>query len=321
MDGKSAKSAILKFFSQFPIRVPISRAILCAASEYFATMLVPHFDDSKCTEFIVKDVDAEKLRAIVKVCYTGYIELSEDNVNEFIAASSFYQIEWLQQKCYEFCSAALNVSNVVSMLVVADQFNLMKLRKEAFNLICGEFNSVPSTDMQQIEPQLLEDLLKSDTIQAPEDVIFGRLMEWYEYNTVDRRKLMANLIKCIRFNHLSGKFLIDKVVASCRNFNCSELVTEDYLKRSMNPSTNACCHRALQVYSVFHEDRNDRIHVEKYNSALGRFDFVTEISFPNRNVSQVISHENKLIICCWIHYPGNNANVLNFVSLNEIFLF
>lgn len=254
------------------------------------------FEDSKRSEFTLKEVDGGTIKAIVDFCYFGSIELSEENVDEFIAAASFYQFELLEQKCCQFRSAILKASNAVQTLSIADKFNLSDLRQQAFGLVCEMFDTIPSTDVQQIDYRFLEQILSSDNVQASEETIFKGLMDWYAYSKVDREKFMENLLKCIRVKHVSREFLVEKVDAACRQFNCMELVIKEYQRRVLHPASKICSHRSLQLCAVFHDESSQCIFVEKYNAALKSFEPAAEITLKNRNSFEMVLLENILIV-------------------------
>lgn len=267
-----------------------------AASKYFATMFGSGFEDSKRSKFTLKEVDGETIKAIVGFCYFGDIELSEESVDEFIAAASFYQFELLEQKCCQFRSATLKASNAVQTLLIADKFNLPDLRQRAFGLVCEMLDTIPFTDIQQMDYRFLEQILSSDIVQASEETIFKSLMDWYAYNKVDREKLMVNLLKCIRLKHVSREFLVEKVDAACRQFDCMELVIKEYQRRVLHPATKICSHRSLQLCAVFHDQRSQCIFVEKYNAALKNFEHAAETPMKNRNCFEMVLIESILIV-------------------------
>lgn len=282
-----------KSFSYFQLRYPISRAFLCAASEYFAKLLASNFADSKCTEFVVDVVGGDIVQAMVGFCYTGRIEISQGNVDELIETAAFYQIELLKQKCIQFQCDALIVSNAVQTLVAADKYSLSYIRAEAFELICESLESIPSADIQPINHRILHELLICDMLQSSEDNIFKQLMDWYEYEKASREKFMTPLLQCIRLDHINGQFLVGDVAATYRKFNCSELVMQEIRRRTLNPSMRICDHRSSQLYSVFCGIDSSKIEVAKYNFALRKFEFFFEAIAES---SSVMSYDNKLFI-------------------------
>lgn len=68
-------------------RVEIHRVILTATSKYFSAALGPSFIEDGENEFVLNDADVETVMAIVDFCYTGHIDLSEENVAKFLAVA------------------------------------------------------------------------------------------------------------------------------------------------------------------------------------------------------------------------------------------
>lgn len=207
------------------------------------------------------------------------------------------QIAYLLQEKY--CGhriSTLNVSNAVKILNDADKYNLLDIRHRSLDVICASFDTIPSTDIQQIDHRCLEQILKSDKIQATEELVFKRLMEWYERDRIERRKLMANLLKCIRLQHISGQFLVEHVDAAFKKFNCSKLVTEEYQKRALNPTASVCRYRCQPLCAVFHDMRIRSLRVEKYNFESKGFEFSFSIKMRHRTFFETVWFENKLII-------------------------
>lgn len=117
-------------------RVPIHRVVLTAASKYFLALLGPNFEEGSKTEFVLDDTDGETFKAIVDFCYTGRINLTEENVTKYLAIASSVQFDLLEEKCWQFYAANLIVANSVSTLIVAEKYSNADLRRKAFDLIC-----------------------------------------------------------------------------------------------------------------------------------------------------------------------------------------
>lgn len=156
--------------------------------------------------------------------------------------------------------------------------------------------------------------MKSDAVESQKETIFQRLMDWYAHNQVERKKFMADLLKCIRLNHIPSKFLIENVDAACGEFNCPELVTEEYKKRVLNPPVDIWGHRVQQLYSVFAD--YDSVRLERYDVALNCFKPCAELKVDSRNEYEMVLYENKLII-----FGGfdNNDTLLRSVSKFDVF--
>lgn len=163
------------------VRIPIHRAVLTAASKYFLASLGPNFKEGSKTEFDLDDTDGETLKAIVEFCYTGCIELTGENVAKFLAFASSVELDLLEKKCWRFYDEKLTVTSSTDTLIFADKYSDVNLRQKAFDLICESFESVPAEDILRLDHQLLQEILKCDKVQATEECVLKRLLEWFAF--------------------------------------------------------------------------------------------------------------------------------------------
>lgn len=191
------------FMSNSSIRYPIHHVILIAASKYFTASLGPYFQEANHDEFILDDTDGETLKMIVDFCYSGRIDLTEENVGNILAIASSVQLDFLEEKCRQYYDDHLNVNNSLATLLIAEKYSYPTLRKRALDYCCEAFELIPSTEIQKFDHSLLEELLKRDNINATEESIFNRLMDWFNHSEVDRAEHMPELIKLIRLKHFS----------------------------------------------------------------------------------------------------------------------
>lgn len=182
------------------IRIPIHRHILIAASKYFEALLGPSFYEGDHDEFTLYGVDGATLKMIVDFCYTGHISLTDENVGKILAIASSVQLDLLEAKCQQFYNNQLSVSNCVQKFSSS-----IDLHPRALDVICESFNILDTRDIQILAPQSLEDVLRCDQIEAPEELIFTRLMQWYQKAKAERKPHMPQLLKFIRLELISTK--------------------------------------------------------------------------------------------------------------------
>lgn len=178
-------------------RFPIQRLLLNAASKYFVALLGAN------KEYILDDIDGETIEMTVDFCYTGNISLNEENVDKLLAIAASIQIDLLEEKCRQFLVDKLNVNNAVDTLTIADKYSFAKLRRRALKLICESFELVSSEKLQQINHRLLRELLQCDNLNAPEELIFNRLFEWFEASKTHRNEHMPELLKLIQLQRIA----------------------------------------------------------------------------------------------------------------------
>jgi hypothetical protein len=146
--------------------VKAHKIILAAQSEYFKGM----FRNEK-KEKIDMNLSAETLRTVVRTMYTGRTELTTDNIQDLIEASNYLQIRDLSAKCVDFMTRNLDLTNVVSVLRLADSLSIERLLQEAIDHIGDHFQRLMETseELLQLPVELFAKCIKSDRI-----VLFSR---------------------------------------------------------------------------------------------------------------------------------------------------
>lgn len=164
-----------------------------------------YFQEANHGEFIMVGADAETLKIIVDFCYTGRVNLTEENVDRISAIADRVEFDLLKDKCCQFYADNLNVANSVGTLVVADKHSFLDLRQRALGIICKTFECIPSTELQKICHRLLQELLKCDNINATEVMVFKRLLEWFGLFERDREQFMPDMLELIRLQHMTSQ--------------------------------------------------------------------------------------------------------------------
>lgn len=182
--------------------------VLAASSKHFTARLEPHFQDSKKDEFLLKGTDGETVKAIVDFCYSGCINLTEQNVSKFMAIASSVDIDLLEEKCRRFYSDNLGVTNCIEALMVA---NSDELRQRALDIVCGNFGLLPASKINKLNGPLLHEILMSNKMHLAEDSVFQRLVEWFQCNEDERSQYMPELLKLIRLERAKPEVSFDFV--------------------------------------------------------------------------------------------------------------
>lgn len=160
-------------------------------------------DESVQSELVLYETDGDNVRVIVDFCYTGHINLTEKNAETFLSIAQSFEFDLLERECLRFYAGQLSVNNFEDTLLIADKFNNAELREHVINFLCECFESVSLTDVQRLGFSSLHRLLECEKIQATEELIFKRVMEWFQKDQADRRKYMNQLLKLIRLQHVA----------------------------------------------------------------------------------------------------------------------
>ncbi|MES9884393.1 MAG: BTB/POZ domain-containing protein, partial [Sedimenticola sp.] len=93
--------------------IPAHRCVLAAASTYFRSMFIGAFNETSAAEVDLSSVtdDSEAVQCVVNLIYTGDIDLSTDNIDDFVQLSSFFMLGRLENICVEFILQSHNLDN------------------------------------------------------------------------------------------------------------------------------------------------------------------------------------------------------------------
>lgn len=125
---------------------------MAGTSEYYFNNLLnadqhDTFDD--CTPLdspYSLNIEPEAVEMIIEFCYSGNIELTDDNVESILAGAKELQIESLISLCGVVLEGMLNINNCIRFLEIADKHEFDGLKKNALAMILDvlpQINELP----------------------------------------------------------------------------------------------------------------------------------------------------------------------------------
>lgn len=193
--------------------MPVHRLVLIGASRYFEALLGPNFrEGSNNEDIILPHIDGTTLRLVIDYCYTGRIDINNNNVNSIVCAASSMEFIELEQLCCQFLGQNLCTDNCIETFLLADKFSFDSLKRKAFLRILNHFENVPPEEFLRFDVKNLMELLNYDKIEASEETVFDRLRLWMETNSSESEDRGPELLRCIRLECLSAK------VSACFRF-------------------------------------------------------------------------------------------------------
>lgn len=195
-------------------RIRAHRLTLHAANEYFKTLFTSPlnngitFDDNNQPVFIIGGVSGYILEILITFCYRGEMttKIDDDNVVEILAGARMLQFNQIDNMCVKHLKDTLQISNCLSVWLVADQFDLTDIADKAFNMVIWNFKKVIKEDEfldMRLKP--LQQVLSHDDINVhSEEQIFEAIILWIEFEKRNRMCLFPKLIKIVRLNHLKA---------------------------------------------------------------------------------------------------------------------
>lgn len=94
------------------------------------------------SEITLKGVNGDVLQALVSYCYTGAIEIREDNVETLLSTACLMQLHEVVEACSQFLTHQLHPSNCLGIAVFAEIQGCTSLLQEATAYISQHFMQV-----------------------------------------------------------------------------------------------------------------------------------------------------------------------------------
>lgn len=151
-------------------------------------------------EITLIDVQSEPLKILIQYCYTGTVELREDNVETLLATACLLQLTPVVNACCNFLAKQLHPSNCLGFALFAEQQSCHTLFKLSTSYTCQHFMQVcKNQEYFQLNADQLATLLQSDELNVPaEQDVFDALITWIHFDSEKREKHIPELLRLIR---------------------------------------------------------------------------------------------------------------------------
>lgn len=227
-------------------RVRAHRLVLSAASEYFSAMFTGNLRDSEESEITLVDVNGDVLQAVVNYCYTGTIEIREDNVETLLSTACLMLLHEVVEACSRFLANQLHPSNCLGIAVFAEHQSCKSLLHQAEAYTSEHFMQViKNQEFLQLNIEQMCSLLNNDDLNvANEEHIFQAAMLWIMHEKNVRQQFIGELLALVKLPLLSASFLIDNVEPVCEEDGVCQKLIMDAMKWHLLPE------RRLQMTST-----------------------------------------------------------------------
>ncbi|ELU15153.1 hypothetical protein CAPTEDRAFT_88338, partial [Capitella teleta] len=127
-NGRSFTDAVLCVGHE---EFPCHRNVLAVSSPYFNAMFSSDLKESREAKICLNEVSPWTLRRLIDYAYTGKIEITVDNAQDLLAASSLFQYPVIVDGCCEFLMKHLHPSNCLGIEDFAHLHSCSKLEADA----------------------------------------------------------------------------------------------------------------------------------------------------------------------------------------------
>ncbi|ELU07971.1 hypothetical protein CAPTEDRAFT_53735, partial [Capitella teleta] len=116
-------------------RLPCHKVILAGMCEYFHRMFLTDMMECYSKEIVMKDINASTGVLLVDYFYTQKIDITTNNAQDLLEASDMLLIDTLKHNVEEFLCNQADKSNCISLLNLAQFYDLKLLLKETESIL------------------------------------------------------------------------------------------------------------------------------------------------------------------------------------------
>ncbi len=176
------------------------RVVLAAGSPYFQAMFNNAHIESTQDHIMLNDIDGDSLGLLLDFIYSSKLSITENNVQNLLAASSLLQITPVIEACCQFLLVRLDPDNCLGICSFADIHGCTSLQTVSWEYALQHFGDISRTEEFLSTPAtLLEKLLQSESLQVQsEENVLDAALVWYEHDTIARHLAFVHLLRYIK---------------------------------------------------------------------------------------------------------------------------
>ncbi|CAG9803434.1 unnamed protein product [Chironomus riparius] len=207
------------------------KVILAASSPYFYAMFNDDMLERNKDIVELHDIEAQSLKQLIDFAYTGEIDITEENVQVLLPASSLLQIQSVREACCKFLLRQLHPSNCLGIRSFAGIHSCKELHTRSHRFALQNFQQVISTEeFLLLGFNEVQDLISNSQLNiSSEERVFSAVLNWIKHDLAERKKNIAELISNVRLPLLNREFLMENVETEPlvrEDPQCKELLLE-----------------------------------------------------------------------------------------------
>jgi len=126
----------------------VHRNVLCARSSYFRGMFTSGLREKNESLIVIKDADKVIFKELLRYIYCGMVteQVLQDQTVELLTVADKYDVEGLRTKCEALLMQRITKSNAASILLAADMYHALNLKKKVLAVITEHFLEIIATE-------------------------------------------------------------------------------------------------------------------------------------------------------------------------------
>lgn len=137
------------------------------------------------------------MKLVIDYAYTHSVPITVDNVESLLVAADQFDIVGMMQCCSKFLENHLCLENCTGIFNFAGSTWCPELRQSAFSFILHNFKEVAAVSEEFLEltlPQLCDIIEKDELNVSQEDVVFDTILHWIRHDPATRNDHISVLL-------------------------------------------------------------------------------------------------------------------------------
>ena len=219
------------------VKTNAHKCVLAATSPYFRAMFNTRFSEAQNGIIKLKDVNQQILMAIISYSYCCSFSFPRDDVLSLLIISDQYQLNELVKECSSYLQNHIDAGNVLSLIAYSKLHRCWSLYQSCTIFALNNFKEVSETDQFLRLPSAdqLIDLLANNNLSVPnEEAVYSAVIKWVYYCFEERQKVFPNIMCHVRLPFVSASFLNNVVCHEplMKHQTCQGFISEALLYKS-----------------------------------------------------------------------------------------
>lgn len=188
------------------------RVVLSSFSLYFKALFDSFWKENEQEKIHIQDIDERTLKCLINFAYSGELEVNTANVLDLLSAADFLQIDFVKTSCGKYLKSLVNHENCLTMLIIANKFNVLELESYLVNFAARYFFTVSQfRHFLDLPVKVLARLLQNESlvvdkgqdflpsVAAQESIVLERVLLYVSHQTEESKpEIMKELLQNVR---------------------------------------------------------------------------------------------------------------------------